>query len=128
MCELLTEEFDVRVLNPSGVEIYLPFWVFKRLKKLHLLERDRETGKRRICARVFGLMEIWEAPEFRPDRALKSLPSGLSAHSSKTQDQSLSQSAWAGLLRNCVRHETDAIKSESQQKQFFICHWSFFFK
>jgi hypothetical protein len=73
MCELLTEEFDVRVLNPSGVEIHLPFWVFKRLKKLHLLERDGETGKRRICARVFGLMEIWEAPEFRPDRALKSL-------------------------------------------------------
>ncbi len=31
MCELLGEEFDVRVLNPSGVEIYLPFWVFKRL-------------------------------------------------------------------------------------------------
>ncbi len=71
MCELLTEEFDGRVLNPSGLEIHLPFWVFKRLKKLHLLERDRETGKRRICARVFGLMEIWEVPEFRPDRALQ---------------------------------------------------------
>ena len=42
------DEFDGRVLNPNGVEIDLPFWIFKRLKKLHLLERDRETGKRRI--------------------------------------------------------------------------------
>jgi hypothetical protein len=62
MCEFLI------VLNPWGVEIQLPFWAYKRLKKLHLLERDRETGKHRICARVFGLMEIWEEPEFRPDR------------------------------------------------------------
>jgi len=63
----------MRVLNPCGVEIDLPFWAFKRLKKLHLLERDRETGKRRICARVFALIEIWEEPEFRPDRGLQSL-------------------------------------------------------
>jgi len=76
MTEPLGGEFDCRVLNPSGVEIDLPFWAFKRLKKLHLLERDRETGKRRICARVFGLMEIWEGPEFRPDRALRALPPG----------------------------------------------------
>ena len=73
MCQSTAEEFDMRILNPAGVEIALPFWAFKRLKKLHLLERDRQTGKRRICARVFGLMEIWEVPEFRPDRALKSL-------------------------------------------------------
>ncbi len=66
------EQFELRVLNPSGVEIGLPFWVFKRLKKLHLLKRDKETGKRRICARVFELMDIWEISEFRPDRALKS--------------------------------------------------------
>jgi hypothetical protein len=32
----MREEFDGRVLNPSGVEIDLPFWAFKRLKKLHL--------------------------------------------------------------------------------------------
>jgi hypothetical protein len=51
----------MRVLNPSGVEIDIPFWAFKRLKQLHLLERDRETGRRRIRAAVFGLMEIWEA-------------------------------------------------------------------
>jgi hypothetical protein len=70
MSELLDEELSVRVLNPSGVEIDLPFWVFKRLKNLHLLERDR-AGKRRICARIFGLMDIWEEPEFRPGRALQ---------------------------------------------------------
>jgi hypothetical protein len=76
MCESLRKEFDGRVLNPSGVEIDLPYWVFKRLKKLNLLERDPETGKRRICARVFGLMEIWEGPEFRPGRPLRALPLG----------------------------------------------------
>ena len=70
MPESLDKEPDIRVLNPSGVEIDLPFWVFKRLKKLHLFERDR-TGKRRICARIFGLMEIWENREFKPGRALQ---------------------------------------------------------
>ena len=74
------------LLNPSGVEIDLPFWVFKRLKKLHLLERDRKTGQRRICARVFGLMEIWEGPEFRPDRALESLLSNGQPAPSKNKD------------------------------------------
>lgn len=43
MRKLLGKEFDGRVLNPSGVEIDLPFWAFKRLKKLHLLERDPEN-------------------------------------------------------------------------------------
>ncbi len=76
MAQSLAEQFDARVLNPWGVEIALPFWAFKRLKKLHLLERDRKTGKRRICARVFGLMEIWEAPEFRPDRPIRALSPG----------------------------------------------------
>ena len=76
MWQSLEEEFDGRVLNPWGVEINLPFWVFKRLKKLHLLERDPETGKRRICARVFELMELWEMPEFRPNRTLQAWMSG----------------------------------------------------
>ena len=35
--EDLSDDFDGKVLNPSGVEIDLPFWVFRRLKKLHLL-------------------------------------------------------------------------------------------
>ena len=53
MSNPLEKQFELRVLNPFGVEIGLPFWVFKRLKKLHLLTRDPETGKRKICARVF---------------------------------------------------------------------------
>ena len=67
----MSDEFDGRVLNPNGVEIDLPYWVFKRLKKLHLLERDRKTGKRRIQARVFGLMELWDGPDFAPDRGFR---------------------------------------------------------
>ena len=72
----MSEDFDGKVLNPSGVEIDLPFWVFKRLKKLHLLERDRETGKRRICGHVFGLMELWDGPDFRPDRRFRAFDPG----------------------------------------------------
>ena len=88
MCGSLSKEFDGRVLNPSGMEIDLPFWVFKRLKKLHLIERDRETGKRRICARVFALMEIWEGPEFRPHRALQSSNPGRQPTRSKQKGYS----------------------------------------
>jgi hypothetical protein len=72
----MCKEVYVFVLNPLGAKIDLPFWVFKRLKKLHLLERDRETGRWRICARVFGLMETWETPGSRPGRALKALSMG----------------------------------------------------
>jgi hypothetical protein len=46
--EALSDEFNINVLTPDGVEIELPFQVFKQLKKLHLLERDRITGKRKI--------------------------------------------------------------------------------
>jgi hypothetical protein len=46
--EALSDEFDIRVLTPNDDEIDLPFQVFKQLKKLHLLERDRITGKRKI--------------------------------------------------------------------------------
>ncbi len=46
--EALSDEFDISILTPEGVEIELPFQVFKQLKKLHLLERHRITGKRRI--------------------------------------------------------------------------------
>ena len=83
MVESPRKDFDGRVLNPSGVEVDIPLWVFKRLKKLHLLERDRETGKRKICAHVFDLMEIWEEPEFRPDRSLRALPPGRRPSRSK---------------------------------------------
>jgi hypothetical protein len=46
--EALSDEFNIGVLTPDGGEIELPFHVLKQLKKLHLLERDRITGKRRI--------------------------------------------------------------------------------
>jgi hypothetical protein len=45
--EALSDGF-ISVLTPGGVEIELPFQVFKQLKKLHLFERDRITGKRRV--------------------------------------------------------------------------------
>jgi hypothetical protein len=93
MCESL------RVLNPSGEEIDLPFWAFKRLKHLHLLERDRETGKRRICARVFGLMEIWETPEFRTGRTLQALPSGC--RPARPKQQGYSNPFLKALGRDC---------------------------
>ncbi len=64
----LSNEFEGKVLNPFGVDIDLPFWAFKRLKKLHLLEGDRPTGKFRIQARVFGMMPLWDGPDFNPDR------------------------------------------------------------
>ncbi len=63
----------MQLLNPDGVEIDVPLWVFLRLKDLHLLERDRATGRHRICERVFGLMEFWEGPDFRPYRRLRAL-------------------------------------------------------
>jgi hypothetical protein len=74
--EALSDDFDGKVLNPHGVEIDLPFWVFKRLKKLHLLERDRETGLRRILPSVFGLMDLWDGPDFRPDRRYRAFDHG----------------------------------------------------
>jgi hypothetical protein len=73
--EALAEEFDGRILNPGGVLMDLPFWVFKRLKKLNLLERDRETG-RRIRAGVFGLMDLWDGPDFRHDRPVRGFDPG----------------------------------------------------
>ncbi|HRZ41049.1 MAG TPA: hypothetical protein P5246_08570 [Candidatus Omnitrophota bacterium] len=62
------DEFEGKVLNPFGIEIDLPFWVFKRLKKLHLMERDHPSGKLRIKASVFGMMPLWDGPDFRADR------------------------------------------------------------
>jgi len=72
----LSEDFDATVLKPFGVEIDLPFWVFMRLKKLHLLERDRETGKRRIFERVLELMELWDGPDFRSNRKFRAFDPG----------------------------------------------------
>jgi hypothetical protein len=69
--EALSYEFEGKVLNAFGIEIDLPLWVFKRLRKLHLLKRDRPTGKTRIRGRVFGPMALWDGPDFRPDRRFR---------------------------------------------------------
>ena len=95
----LSDDFDGKVLNPSGVEIDLPFWVFKRLKKLHLLERDSETGKRRIQARVFGLMPLWDGPDFRPDRDFRAFDPGYQRACSK--DSGYTSAFLKALGRDC---------------------------
>jgi len=64
-------QFDGKVINPQGVTIDLPHWAFVRLKRLRLLERDIETGMHRIKKQIFGLMDLWEGPDFRPDLALR---------------------------------------------------------
>jgi hypothetical protein len=67
----LSDKFDGRFLNPEGVLSGLPFRVFKRLKKPNLLERDRETDRRRIKVSVIGLMDLWQGPDFRHDRPVR---------------------------------------------------------
>jgi hypothetical protein len=81
--EALSYEFQGKVLNPSGIEIDLPFWVFKQLKRLHLLERDHPTGMMRIKARVFGLMPLWDGPDFRPERRYRAFEPGYQRACSK---------------------------------------------
>jgi len=95
----LSEEFDGKVLNPDGVEIDLPFWVFKRLKKLHLLERDPSTGMRRIQARVFGLMPFWDGPDFRPDRTYRAFDPAYQRACSK--DSGCTSAFLKALGRDC---------------------------
>ena len=95
----MSDEFDGRVLNPEGVLIDLPFWVFKRLKKLNLLERDRETGRRRIKADVFGLMDLWYGPDFRHDRAVRSFDPGYER--SQSPDGGYSSAFLKALGRDC---------------------------
>ncbi len=91
--------FEGKVLNPFGVDIDLPLWVFKRLKKLHLLERDRPTGKMRILARVFGLMPIWDGPDFRPDRRYRAFDPGYQRACSK--DSGYSSAFLKALGKDC---------------------------
>jgi hypothetical protein len=43
---------------------------------MQILERDHETGKRRISERVLGLMDLWDGPDFRPDHKLRAFESG----------------------------------------------------
>ena len=95
----MSYDFDGKVLNPHGVEIDLPFWVFKRLKKLHLLERDPATGLRRIQTRVFGLMDLWDGPDFRPDRRYRASDPGYQNACSK--DSGYASAFLKALSRDC---------------------------
>jgi len=95
----LSYDFDGKVINPHGVEIDLPFWAFKQLKKLHLLERDRITGKRRISERVFGLIPLWEGPDFRADRKYRAFDPGYQKACSK--DSGYASAFLKALGRDC---------------------------
>ena len=95
----LSDEFDGRILNPHGVEIDLPFRVFKRLKKLHLLERDGATGRRRIKAPIFGVMDFWDGPDFRPDRRFRAFDPAYQKACSK--DSGYASAFLKALGRDC---------------------------
>ena len=104
----MSDDFDGKVLNPSGVEIDLPFWVFKRLKKLHLLERDPETGMRRIQTRIFGLMPLWDGPDFRPDRTYRAFDPAYQRACSK--DSGCTSAFLKALGRDCSGLANPAIE------------------
>ena len=95
----MSNDFDGKVLNPTGVQIDLPFWVFKRLKKLNLLERDAATGMRRIQARVFGLIDLWDGPDFRPDRSFRAFDPAYQRACSK--DSGYASAFLKALGRDC---------------------------
>jgi len=104
----LAEEFDGWALNLMGVLIELPFWVFRRLKKLKLLERDRETGMRRIRSEVFGLMDLWDGPDFRHDGPLHGLAPGFER--AQSPDSGLSGAFLRALGRDCSRLSHPAVE------------------
>ena len=94
--------------DASGLERLRTLWVFKRLKKLHLLERDRKTGLRKIDKRVFGLMDLWEGPEFRPDRRFRAFDPGYQRACSK--DSGCASSFLKALGRDCSGLAAPAIE------------------
>ena len=51
----------------------LPFWAYRRLKKPRLLERDRQTGMRRIRGDVFGFMDLCKGADVRHDGPVRCL-------------------------------------------------------
>jgi hypothetical protein len=115
----LSYDFDGKVLNPYGIEIDLPFWVFKRLKKLHLLERERETGKRRISSRIFGLMPLWEGPDFRVDRKYRAFDPAYQRSCSK--DSGYMSAFLKAIGRDCSGLAAPAIEG-MQELEFDLEH------
>jgi len=118
--EALSDEFDGKILNPYGVEIDLPFWVFKRLKKLHLLDRDPGTGMRRIQERVFGLMDLWDGPDFRPDRRFRAFDPGYQRACSK--DSGYASAFLKALGRDCSGLVNPAIERTRNFESTLITH------
>ena len=104
----MSEDFDGTVLNPFGVEIDLPLWVFKRLKRLHLLERDRPTGKMRIRKSVFGVMQLWDGRDFRPYRRFRAFDPGY--QQARPRDSGYASSFLKALGRNCSGLAAPAIE------------------
>ena len=47
------------------------------------MERDHPTGKMRIKESVFGLMPLWDGPDFRPDRRYRAFDPGYQRACSK---------------------------------------------
>ena len=47
------------------------------------MERDHPTGKMRIKASLFGLMPLWDGPDFRADRPYRAFDPGYQRACSK---------------------------------------------
>jgi hypothetical protein len=62
---------DRWLLNPAGELIRLPGWVFTRLNRFGFLFWNRESKFWQIRPSIFGWMELWRLPDFRPDQKLK---------------------------------------------------------
>jgi len=73
---LRKKEYPGVMLNPHGKLIDAPFWVFARLEKLNLLERDRQSGIFRIQKVAIPLMEIFDGPDFRPGLPIRAYDPG----------------------------------------------------
>jgi hypothetical protein len=119
--EALSSEFEGKVLNPSGIEINLPFWVFKRLKKMHLLEHDHSTGMMRIKAYVFGLMPLWDGPDFRPERRYRAFDPSYQRACSKDSGYAISFLKALGKdcsgLANPASERTHAYEAELEHSR-----------
>jgi hypothetical protein len=63
------------------------------------MERDHPTGKFRIQQRVFGMMPLWDCPDFRPDRQYRAFDPGYQRACSK--DSGYASAFLKALGRDC---------------------------
>jgi hypothetical protein len=66
---------------------------------MHLLERDHTSGMMRIKARVFGLMPLWDGPDFRPERRYRAFDPSYQRACSK--DSGYASSFLKALGKDC---------------------------